>query len=536
MIPRVIHQTWRDSDVPESLSAYADTWRAHHPRWTYRLWTDADLADLVETRFPELAAMFHGYPKAIMRVDLGRYLVLKAEGGVYADLDAEALGPWDGLSTADRPVFFEEPASHAAAENVDRRGFVRIVSNALIASPPGHPFWDHLVALLFRCRHARSPLDATGPFVLTAAIEQAPAAVAPEVLPAGLAARRDNTGVALADDGAAETRAPLADHHWAGTWWRDGGDWPSGFFDIPPPKESWPRRIRRHVAERRLTATVAAARTLDPDTPPPRGARVLVAVVVPDAAQRFDMFLAALDGLGHPRDSISLAITVSGGATAGFRQLRAAARTLSGRFARLSLHRERWPVDVRQTGNAPSGERARRAQLARMRNRLLRRALGDEDWVLWLDPGVTGLPPDLISRVTAANARIVQPNTVVTPGGPTADTRCWLSEFTLDEESMRPYRFDGLYLPPTGYARLYPSDLRYRDRMALDSVGGGALLVNAGLHRAGVFFPEAPYRALIDTEGFGAILRDRGFDIAGLTDLEVICADTHPSGSEVIRA
>ncbi len=145
MIPKLIHQTWRDADVPETLRGYADSWRRHHPGWSYRLWTDADLSVLVESRFPALATMFHAYPQAIMRADLGRYLVLKTHGGVYADLDAEALRPWDGLLGAGRPLFFEEPASHMALEFVRRRGFSRLVSNAVMAAPPDHPFWDHLI-------------------------------------------------------------------------------------------------------------------------------------------------------------------------------------------------------------------------------------------------------------------------------------------------------------------------------------------------------------------------------------------------------
>jgi mannosyltransferase OCH1-like enzyme len=114
LIPRTVHQTWRDADIPEPLRSHAETWRRLHPDWSYRLWTDADLAELVEGRYPDLAPIFHAYAKPIMRADLGRYLVLKSFGGIYADLDAEALRPWDEVLAATRPVLFEEPATHAA--------------------------------------------------------------------------------------------------------------------------------------------------------------------------------------------------------------------------------------------------------------------------------------------------------------------------------------------------------------------------------------------------------------------------------------
>ena len=60
--------------------------------------------------------------------------------------------------------------------------------------------------------------------------------------------------------------------------------------------------------------------------------------------------------------------------------------------------------------------------------------------------------------------------------------------------------------------------------MSLDGVGGRALLVDAALHRAGVLFPETPYRGLIDTEGFGAILRDHGIEVVGLPNVDVLHA------------
>ncbi len=335
-------------------------------------------------------------------------------------------------------------------------------------------------------------------------------------------AARDSAGAALPPLAAAGVEQPLADHHWAGSWWRQGAAWPPGHWEEPRRRTAWHERSREHIAGKRLAAIVAAARVLMPDTPPPRGQHILVAVPVCGRTPAIDGLLDALGRLEHPKRSMSLAFLASGGADEDFRRLTAFARAHAGRYAAISLRRSHLPAALAPRG--PVRERARRAHLARMRNRLLRQALGDEDWVLWLEPDAAALPPDLVRNLIAANARAVQPNAVREPGGPTIDTRCWLSETTLDDESMRPYWRDGLYLPPTGYARLYPSDLRYRDRMSLDGVGGRALLVDAALHRAGVLFPETPYRGLIDTEGFGAILRDHGIEVVGLPNVDVLHA------------
>src|SRR4051812_27466191 len=174
MIPPIIHQTWRDSEIPRQFAAYAASWPRHHPGWTVRLWTDADLDALAAEHFPHLIEMFRAYPLPIMRADLGRYMVLAVHGGVYADLDAEALGSFAAFHREARPVFAEDPVSHALNSAPRACGFGRLIGNAVMASPPGHPFWAHLLAMLQRCRSASGPLDATGPFVLTAAVEIAP--------------------------------------------------------------------------------------------------------------------------------------------------------------------------------------------------------------------------------------------------------------------------------------------------------------------------------------------------------------------------
>ena len=194
MIPRILHQTWRDAEIPAPLVRHAETWRRFHPGWDYRFWTDADLARFVAERFPAWKPVFDTCPHPIMRVDLARYLILKAEGGVYADLDTDALAPLDGLLASDRPVFGLEPPSHSALEFARARGFTRLVCNAVIGSPPEHGFWDHLLGLLRLCRNAPGPLDATGPFVLTAAIDRAPPAVAPDILPAHVFSPADKDG------------------------------------------------------------------------------------------------------------------------------------------------------------------------------------------------------------------------------------------------------------------------------------------------------------------------------------------------------
>jgi glycosyltransferase involved in cell wall biosynthesis len=92
-LPRVIHQTWRDADLPPAFAHLAQTWRALNPGWAWRLWTDADNRDFVAQEYPGLLTFYDAYPFPIQRVDMVRYLILQRHGGLFVDLDFEALRP-----------------------------------------------------------------------------------------------------------------------------------------------------------------------------------------------------------------------------------------------------------------------------------------------------------------------------------------------------------------------------------------------------------------------------------------------------------
>ncbi len=78
MIPRIIHQTWKDRDVPARFLDAQRSWREAHPDWEYRFWTDEDLAALVRECAPELVPLYEAYPEAIQRVDAARYATARA--------------------------------------------------------------------------------------------------------------------------------------------------------------------------------------------------------------------------------------------------------------------------------------------------------------------------------------------------------------------------------------------------------------------------------------------------------------------------
>ena len=52
LIPKLLHQTWRDADVPEKWREAQASCRALHADYEYKLWSNADAEQLIAAKFP----------------------------------------------------------------------------------------------------------------------------------------------------------------------------------------------------------------------------------------------------------------------------------------------------------------------------------------------------------------------------------------------------------------------------------------------------------------------------------------------------
>ncbi|MFC8259852.1 glycosyltransferase [Streptomyces sp. NPDC057291] len=215
----MIHQTWKDTDVPPEWQKWADSWRIHHPGWGYRLWTDADNRAFLQEHYPWFLPVYDGYPEAIMRAGAIRYFLLDHFGGLYVDLDFECLKPVTEILDGHDLVLGCEPDAHTRLLLARRRGFDRIVGNAFIASRPGHPFWAHVHRRLVATHKLPSTLDVTGPFFLTRAIDSAPEPESMTVLdPEVLYPEVSPYATELFGPQEADYDRAYAVHHWSDSW------------------------------------------------------------------------------------------------------------------------------------------------------------------------------------------------------------------------------------------------------------------------------------------------------------------------------
>ena len=209
-VPRVLHVSWATQALPAFAQTYLETWRAHHPTWRVARWTDATMRDFVRRRFPGRLAAYDAFPNAVNRADVFRYMVLFEIGGVYVDLDVEALRSIEPLlyhvvshlddgaknSGSDASLTSreekdeekrwrarasclvgQEPHAHAVVLPRDAIAHKsRRACNAVMASAPGLAFWTTVLDEVERRSSARESRGGTRrrsrAIMLTSALEQ----------------------------------------------------------------------------------------------------------------------------------------------------------------------------------------------------------------------------------------------------------------------------------------------------------------------------------------------------------------------------
>jgi mannosyltransferase OCH1-like enzyme len=125
-IPKVIHQIWLGSPLPDKYKEWQKTWQSL-PGWSYKLWTDAD-AEKLTFQGKDLYYQSKNYGQ---RADILRMAILEKEGGVYVDIDFECLDA-SFFSMLNSTYDFYTGLHPLDAETL-------ALENALIGCIPGHP-------------------------------------------------------------------------------------------------------------------------------------------------------------------------------------------------------------------------------------------------------------------------------------------------------------------------------------------------------------------------------------------------------------
>ena len=87
MIPKIIHQIWIGSQMPEELCELSKSWKRKMPEYEHWIWTEKEI-ELLEFKGKHVYEMAKNPG---LKSDVARYAILEEFGGLYADTDFECI-------------------------------------------------------------------------------------------------------------------------------------------------------------------------------------------------------------------------------------------------------------------------------------------------------------------------------------------------------------------------------------------------------------------------------------------------------------
>ncbi|MEX1180111.1 MAG: glycosyltransferase [Cucumibacter sp.] len=486
-IPRILHFTWKDARLPPNFARNLVRWRALHPGWDIRFYSDADIRAFVAKVAPPTPLFFDAYPVQIQRTDVFRYFALFDHGGVYADLDIYPRQPIDELVAQSECFLALEPEVHALTGTMVRRALPFVFCNAFMGSVAGHPFLEKVKELL--PSSTQGPvLETTGPVMLMSAAMTGERSVRPDLVAPDCWSPHTKYGTRPGTRSEylslvreqftvlGEDRPEMLDHRWAYSWGASG----SGI---------WDRRLRTLV--HRLS--VGLGWRVEWRAGPSRGR-----YKVP----RKDYHL---QGFTTPDPLPRITLVVEGGTEADARRLIAALDYPDGL------------IDIAASPSARGSE----TELAAWRNRAGAKAASRSRYLVLAAPGLTHMPADAL-RLLVSTGREVSVANAVDAQGKADEERTFVHSYT-----PRVRWWPTLRRPARDGPRLNLLTMSLDDRMSLqiaplDAFGPGLVVIDNAVFRAGVRFPERPYKGRMGSEGFTMMARDRGFEVCGLPRLKVV--------------
>jgi hypothetical protein len=137
-IPKIIHQTWKNENLPSQWREYFDGWYYKHPDFVHILWDDDDNLHLVEQHYPEFLDAYNWLPLMIQKTDFVRLMYLHKYGGIYADLDYECFeNILSHLPQEQGVMLVESPLS-----------LTEITQNSFMIAEAGHTFIYNVLQLI----------------------------------------------------------------------------------------------------------------------------------------------------------------------------------------------------------------------------------------------------------------------------------------------------------------------------------------------------------------------------------------------------
>lgn len=134
LVPKIIHRFEVKGNDSRAQQASRSSWTSKHGEFSVKSWTLEDLDLLLSQKYSSLRTAYQGYTTLSNRLEFAVPLLLFEFGGVYVD---------PSLFCVKR--FFESIPRGLVSFSESSDSAQRVLQNSLVASPPRHPFWQHVV-------------------------------------------------------------------------------------------------------------------------------------------------------------------------------------------------------------------------------------------------------------------------------------------------------------------------------------------------------------------------------------------------------
>jgi mannosyltransferase OCH1-like enzyme len=166
MIPKIIHQSWKDEKIPEKWKEAVNSCKSVYRDFTHIIWTDDMMEEFIKKEYSWFYDTYMSYTHHIQRCDAFRYFVLYTYGGVYLDMDIVCLKNLDKL--------LEHDAILTKSFNVSS-----VYTNMFFAFSKGHPFLEFCIDNLDENKQSNHlfgkhlhVMNSTGPMFLSKMIKE----------------------------------------------------------------------------------------------------------------------------------------------------------------------------------------------------------------------------------------------------------------------------------------------------------------------------------------------------------------------------
>ena len=119
MIPKIIHQTWRDKNLPPIIyKLVSENIRFFKSNgYEYMFWTDEMILKLIADEYPNFYNIYKMARTGVQKGDIARILLVYHYGGIYIDLDVLVLRDFSEIldMNADKLYITYEPSGQTNA-------------------------------------------------------------------------------------------------------------------------------------------------------------------------------------------------------------------------------------------------------------------------------------------------------------------------------------------------------------------------------------------------------------------------------------